>query len=397
MDWNAVTAAAVRQFGTPCYIAAWRPVQDALGRLGALQGVRPVRHWLSFKTHPVAPLLRSWREEGGGVEIVSEYELLAALREGFEPEHILVNGVAKHTWLPRHPIHGLRVHLDSLAEARGLQALAGACRWHLGLRCQLTAGHDPDDQQFLGQFGLLPEEVSAAVCLLRRAGVEIEGFHFHIRTNVRSVSAYRDALGEISAACVRNGVRPSYVDCGGGLPVPAERAYDQSPKDGDLDLVELGGVFDAFCERTPSVREIWLENGRFVTSDSTVLAVRVLDVKERPDCRYLICDGGRTNHALVSGWERHGVFTLPARNGPSCLTSICGPTCMVWDWLARTELSRDVQVGDCVVWMNAGAYHLPWETRFSHGHAAVVWCDEEERLSLARDREDFDGWWGAWR
>ena len=44
-----------------------------------------------------------------------------------------------------------------------------------------------------------------------------------------------------------------------------------------------------------SLEEVWLENGRFITDASTALAVRVLDVKQREDSRYLICDGGRTN------------------------------------------------------------------------------------------------------
>ena len=53
------------------------------------------RHWLSLKTQPVAPLLRWWREQGRPVEVVSEFELRAALAEGFAPENILANGPAK--------------------------------------------------------------------------------------------------------------------------------------------------------------------------------------------------------------------------------------------------------------------------------------------------------------
>jgi hypothetical protein len=47
-------------------------------------------------------------------------------------------------------------------------------------------------------------------------------------------------------------------------------------------------------------------------------------------------------------------------------------------------------------WMDAGAYHLPWETRFSHGLCAVVWCDGDDALSLARERERPEMWAEAW-
>jgi diaminopimelate decarboxylase len=113
-------------------------------------------------------------------------------------------------------------------------------------------------------------------------------------------------------------------------------------------------------------------------------------------CRFLLCDGGRTNHALVADWQHHAIGTYPLRSGPELPTIVCGPTCTAYDRLARRPLPADVGVGDCLVWFNAGAYHLSWETRFSQGLAKVIWCDERMRLSLARPGEDHAAWWGSW-
>jgi diaminopimelate decarboxylase len=113
----------------------------------------------------------------------------------------------------------------------------------------------------------------------------------------------------------------------------------------------------------------------------------VLDLKERPEGRYAICDGGRTNHALAADHHLHPIRLMPARGGPVRLTTICGPTCMTDDRLGRWLLPESLRVGDVILWMNAGAYHLPWETRFSHGLGPIVWCDEEERITVARQRE----------
>jgi hypothetical protein len=70
---------------------------------------------------------------------------------------------------------------------------------------------------------------------------------------------------------------------------------------------------------------------------------------------------------------------------------------MTDDSLGRVQLPDDVVPGDLLVWMNAGAYHLPWETRFSQGLCAVAWCDEAESLSLARERERADEWVQPWK
>ena len=97
--------------------------------------------------------------------------------------------------------------------------------------------------------------------------------------------------------------------------------------------------------RFPALREVWIENGRFVSEASTALAVRVLDVKERDECRYLICDGGRTNHALAADARPIRCWLMPERHGRERLTTICGPTCMTDDpsWaagLCRSPIDR---------------------------------------------------------
>jgi diaminopimelate decarboxylase len=146
----------------------------------------------------------------------------------------------------------------------------------------------------------------------------------------------------------------------------------------------------------PGLREIWLENGRFVSAAGGALAVKILDVKERRGLRQLICDGGRTLHALASLWEQHALLTLPERSRPAVLTAVHGPTCMAFDQLARLPLPRSLRAGDHLIWLDAGAYHIPWETRFSHGHAAVCWHDERG-LRLARERQVFENFWSQWK
>lgn len=112
--------------------------------------------------------------------------------------------------------------------------------------------------------------------------------------------------------------------------------------------------------------------------------------------RNLICDGGRATNALVSTWEHHGLIGVPEREGPLSLTTVNGPTCMAFDQLARRPLPRALQPGDHLIWLDAGAYHLPWETGFSHGLAAVLWHDGES-VRVVREAESFASWWGSWR
>jgi diaminopimelate decarboxylase len=369
---------AIEAVGTPCYVTAWEPVRDAVSRLDALDVNVPIRSWLSFKTHPLPTLAERWLRAGRGMEVVSEQEMVVASGLVTDTDQILVNGVAKQAWLRRHAVPRLRVHFDSLNEMEGLLTAALTHRWRVGVRVQTPDECEPKGSRFRGQFGMSPHEAEAALRRLRAAGAVVESVHFHIGPR-HAKGAYLRAIDRVIAVCDSAGFAPLFVDCGGGLPT-ADEGLEEA-------LDDLSAAMRRATARFPGLREIWIENGRFITGASAALAVTVIDIKERDECRYLICDGGRTNHALAADVRPHPLLQVPQRPGPECLTTICGPTCMMDDRLGRWLLPKSIQVGDVIVWLDAGAYHLPWETRFSHGLCAVVWFDDDERPIVARARE----------
>jgi diaminopimelate decarboxylase len=388
-EWHERIARAVELVGTPCYVAAWPPIDAALNRIRQMPSRIPLRSWLSFKTHPLPHLAARWLADGGGVEVVSEAELATVLGLGASVDQLLVNGVAKHAWLPRHGRDRLRVHFDSVREVEQLLAPAIAQRWRVGVRCHVPDERDARAPEFGGQFGMSGDEAIDALTTLRERGADLQSVHFHLGQRRQHPDAYRRAVAFVAAVCAAANVRPAVLDCGGGLPAPDDPECDRA-------LDGLATAVREAPELIPSLQEIWLENGRFITTQSAALAMRVLDVKERDECRYVICDGGRTNHALAADHGPHALLTLPTRSGRPRLTTVCGPTCMTDDRLGRWPLPDDLAVGDVIAWRDAGAYHLPWETRFSHGLCAVVWDGGDGRLVVARERERPDAALRRW-
>lgn len=394
---------------TPFYVFSSAPIAEKISELDAAltnagfqsaiknwQSKIGFRHWLSCKTQPVAPLLRWWRGQDRGLEVVSEFELRAALAEGFAPDNILVNGPAKHHWLPQFDLRDLSVNFDSRAELAALLPLAKQLNWRLGVRILTSEEFDPESPQFPTQFGFAPKEAVAALKKSLRAKARVETVNFHLRTNVPSVRVYERAIAEVAGICRAAKFYPLHLDIGGGIPVRHVLSRGGKVYDGEFGLRSFAQMLRQSVKLFPGLREIWLENGRFVSAGSGVLVVKILDVKERRGLRQFICDGGRTLNALTSLWEQHALLTLPERRGAQTLTAVHGPTCMAFDQLARIPLPRSLRAGDHLIWLDAGAYHIPWETRFSHGHAAVCWHDEHG-LRRARARQSFENWQAQWK
>ncbi len=405
--WKRLAREALSLSSTPLYIFSSEPVAQRIAEFDAAlvaagfhcdsensKGKLSFRHWLSFKTQPVRPLLRWWREQGRPVEVVSEFELRAALAEGFAPENILVNGPAKHHWLPQFDLRELSVHFDSPGEIVALGSRAKKLNWRTGIRILTNEEFDPENPEYPTQFGFTPEEAVAALKALQKMKVRAESVHFHLRTNVTSVKIYERAIAEIAGICREAKFSPKYLDVGGGVPVRHVLTRGGKVFNGEFGLRAFAERLRQADKLFPDLREVWLENGRFISAPGGVLVVKILEMKERRGVRQFICDGGRTLNALTSLWEQHELLPLEERSGADMLTVVHGPTCMAFDQLARIPLPRSLIVGDHLIWFDAGAYHVPWETRFSHGHAAICWHDGQG-LRVTRERQAFEDWWPA--
>jgi diaminopimelate decarboxylase len=392
-DWRLLADRCSNIVGTPCYVISERCIGEALAALNSLESSVRLRHWVSLKTQPVARLVRAAMGWDLGIDVVSDYELSGAISAGVPADRILVNGVGKHHWLRRHRIAGLSVHLDSIAEVLALATQARDLGWRIGLRSAIP------DRDSIGwdQFGMTVAELRQAAMVLANESVAVSGVHFHLHTNVPRVGEYRRALEH--AACTIDATRltPEYLDIGGGLPIAGEVPLDGSAAAASFDFAEFREFLVSIPPTLPSVREVWLENGRFLTGPAGALVITVLDRKERGDSIYLICDGGRVNHARMASIEKHEILLAPERTGPLRKTVVCGPTCSSVDRLGCWMLPESVEPGDRVIWLAAGAYHIPLETRFSAGFAPVVWFNERQEPEVIRERETPAQWWSQWK
>jgi diaminopimelate decarboxylase len=337
---------------------------------------------------------------GLGVEVVSNFELEAALRVGFQRDKILVNGIGKRHWLKDYCLPRLIVHFDSVAETRELARTAYERSWTIGLRCAIPKTVRGDDQvkpEKWDQFGMTREELRESAMVLMSEGVVVSGLHFHLGTNVQLVSEYADAVAHLAESADYIGLQPKYVDVGGGLPLPSDcSTIHGRPTRGQFDLQGFRELLSAIPRSLPSASEVWLENGRFLSGSSGAVVVRVLDKKFREGATYLICDGGRVNHARVAAFGAHEILTCPTKPGRKIKTFVCGPTCGSVDRLGCWDLPESIEPGDLIVWLAAGAYHIPLETRFSFGVAPVVWVDRGGELRVVRAREKASAWLGQW-
>jgi len=165
----------------------------------------------------------------------------------------------------------------------------------LGVRAKLTTkgvgrwGGSTGDR---AKFGLTIPEIIRAVGELEKAGMLdcLQLLHFHICSQISSISVIKDAIREASHIYVelaKLGANMNYLDVGGGLGVDydgsktnfhASKNYNMQNYANDV----VAGVKDACDERKIQVPIIISESGRAIASHQSVLVFDVLGTSDVP-------------------------------------------------------------------------------------------------------------------
>jgi diaminopimelate decarboxylase len=361
-----------RQAGTPCFVLFPDLLRQLAETVGSARRLNSrLRLAYPIKTMPLAYWLRAWRKLGRYAEASSECELQLALKCGFSTKRIIVSGPGKNAWMGAQRLRHLSVVFDSVAEAEALGAVAVRSDWRVGLRFAPKHQVDPDNIGHPDQFGIDVNHWRRTLDVLQGLGVKVAMLQFHLGGWQGDVESRLKTLQELADLARHGGLEPEVIDVGGGLP-QAYRAED-AISTARRAAANLKRLEREACRLFPSCREVVAECGRVILGPTAVLLLRVVDVKVKYGKRFIICDGGRVNHALPSDWEEHQVY-FPNSTGSSSRAeaTVCGPTCMAWDFISRAHVPVDVQPGHFVVYDAAGAYHWPWQSCFSQRRAAVA-------------------------
>lgn len=387
-------------FGTPAYVLfpqAMRLAVEAL--LDGMPNTIPVSLAYPIKAMPVPTFLRQWRTFARYVEASSAEELEMALASGYPARRIIVNGPAKSDWL-RNCVHRrLVVIFDSEREMMRLADRAIDLRWTAGMRFAPTMQRDPDNPRSVDQFGMPRSEFLRAAEAAERKRLTISILHFHLGGWRGGTATRLSALRQLAEAAGFAGISPGIVNLGGGFPqaLASRDARAAARRAGRA----IGRLATRVRELFPAAREVVAECGRSILGGAAILLLRVLDVKAKGASRFVICDGGRVNQALPSDWEKHRVdFLTRGAQTQRKAATICGPTCMAWDWLWKVPVPADLAPNDLLIYEAAGAYHLPWESAFSHRRASIVLARRTTSgtvsLRLIRPRQSLRAWSSSW-
>lgn len=393
------------QFGSPLHVLDLARLERQFAELSG------VDVFCSYKTHPLPAVLQRLHRLGAGAEVVSEMELMLALRLGVPPDRIIYNGPAKSDASIRTAIEQ-DILLLNLNHREELPRVARTAK-ELGRRARVGVRVNPGSG-WSQQFGT-PIQGGAARALIEEAlatpEVELIGLHSHrgaLMYRTSEVSGFlAEMLGFAAELEQALGWTPEILDVGGGLATPSVRFLQ--PREQRLAQTfgvppaapQMQGLLDrrtyadqvrrqvqahyALRGRTPP--RVVTEVGRGLTADAQLLIGRVIDVRLAADgTRFAILDSGINLAAIMRG-ARHQIFDVARPDAArDVLYRLAGPICQPGDVICNAVKLPELAPGCLLAIMDSGAYFEPDSTAFSFPRPATVSLDGGE-VRIARRRE----------
>lgn len=380
----------VAEAGTPTYIYSLRRVVNNLRRIeGTFAALQPHIHY-SAKANGNLAVLSTLINAGAGVDAVSAGEIHRALKAGAKPGDVVFAGVGKTPDELRYALEQ-RVgwfNVENVAELRTLNDCAGELGLD-GIRVALRLNPDvqADTHAHIAtghasaKFGL-PATVVRDLFAARSdyPNLHIAGIHVHIGSQLHNTDATEQAVKTV-LELVEPYPNIRTVNIGGGLPV----AYTND---------EIVPDWQHFADTlTPLLKDytVILEPGRSIIADAGVLVVKVLYVKEQGGVKLLIVDGSMTELMRPALYQaQHRVVMVESQKSRRFHKyTVVGPVCETTDVLAREVTLPEMQPGDLLAFLTAGAYGMVMSSNYNQRPRPpeVVVEPDGETWRVARRRE----------
>ncbi len=392
---NVALTTIAEQFGTPAYVysrsaltASLKEFQDVLGAHPAGNGALVC---YAVKANSNLAVLNVFARMGAGFDIVSGGELQRVLAAGADPKKVVFSGVGKTAAEMKLALdEGIFCfNIESAPELERLNEVAGQSGKKASISFRVNPNVDPKTHPYIStglkeaKFGVAYEQ---ALDLYRRAAklpnIAVAGIDCHIGSQLLDPSPFVEALERILALIdqlASEGIKLHHIDLGGGLGIKY-KAEQVQPTVASY----LNPLLDKLKGRG---LQVVLEPGRRLVGNAGLLLTQVEFLKEGEGKNFAIIDAAMNDlmrPALYEAW--HDIEPVVPRAGATRDYDVVGPVCETGDFLGQAR-PLNVQPGDLLAVMSAGAYGMAMASNYNTRPRAVEVMVDGDQVFVIRQRE----------
>jgi len=385
-----------RDVGTPFYLYSTATLERHFRVFSdAFKGIETLVCY-AVKANSNQAVLATLAKQGAGADVVSEGELMRALKAGIPANKIVFAGVGK---TKNEIAAALKVgikqfNIESEAELETINSVAKRMDMIAPVSVRVNPDVDAKTHAKIStgksenKFGIpwsRTENVYARIAELGH--VNGVGVDTHIGSQLTDLEPFKAAFSKV-VALVKNlrtkGHRIKHIDLGGRLGIPYETEMAAPPSPGAYGEMVRAVLGDLDCS-------IILEPGRLIAGNAGILVSEMLYEKSSETRRFYIIDAAMNDLMRPAMYEAyHEILPITEKAGETETVDFVGPICESSDVFALNRQTQKLVAGDLVAIKSAGAYGAVMASTYNSRPLVPEVMVSGERFNVIRERQSLE-------
>lgn len=327
--------------------------------------------FFAVKSNSHPEILKFFKSQGFGADVVSAGEMKLALGAGFTGSEVIFSGTGKTKKEIEFALSNsvMQINVESESELKRICEIAKILKTTARVGLRFNPSVDPKTHPYIAtgfkdnKFGLDESTLKRCLAFIKEHEcLKLGGLSLHIGSQLTEFSAMSEAFQKTMNLLKSEKVICDSIDIGGGVGIDYEK-----------DLQADENILNQYVEALKShvlpelgSMKVFSEPGRFLVARCGLLLTQVQYIKKTEHKTFVICNSGM-NHLIRPALyqAQHRIFPLVKRSEAEQTYDVVGPICESSDFLAKNRKLTKIEEGDWIAVADSGAYGMSMATGYN--------------------------------
>ncbi len=402
---NLNTLEIAEKYGTPIYITNEQMIRKRYKELkDTLNSVyKKNKIYYAVKSNTNLAMLKILNSEGSNFDCSSTGEIYTCLKSGIPSDRIIYTGnMFSNEDFNFAVERDILINLDSYSQLKRLVKIHEKRGKNTNLisfrfNPEFGAGHHPHTITAGREikFGILENQIIQAYSKAKELGFKKFGIHQHIGSGIINATdfdkptvKFLDIIDKISKSL---SIQFEFIDFGGGIGIPYH------PEENPIDLMKYSEIVFNSCKELVEKGDIgdpflFIEPGRYISAESTIILTQINTIKDNGFKLFAGIDAGFNTliRPILYGSYHHIIACREKSKEKILKYDVVGPICESGDVLGRERELPELDEGDYIGILDAGAYGYVMSSPYNSRPRPAEFLINKGNVYKIRNNEKFD-------
>ena len=390
---NVSTEKIAKKYGTPVYSYSLKKLKNNIQNFkNYFKSFNPLICF-SVKSNSNLEILKQINKMGLGADVVSQGEMMKALRARINSKKIVFSGVGKTSKEISYAIDKkvLLINAESQSEIEEIQRIAKSKKKIVDIGIRLNPNTDAQTLSQIStgkkenKFGVGEKKFIELVNYIKSSNyIKLKCLSVHIGSQILSNQPYERMLKVVDRIIKKSAHKFEFIDLGGGMGISYEK------KKNKLNYKKYNSAINKFLRNHKS--KIIFEPGRSIIGDAGILISKVIYIKETNSKNFIILDAGMNDlmrPALYGAIHR----IIPAiKNGQFSKKTFefVGPICESTDKFSTLKNFQKLKEKDLIIICDVGAYGMSLSSNYNVRPKSMELLIKNSKIRIIKKRQKLD-------